>query len=150
MLRWSGMTRRNHLVQAVDIQRKAGGETRPEYAFCLNNLAALYNAMGRYEKSESLLRQTLEIWRKAVGERHSAYATGLVNLAVLYRSMGRFEEAEPLFRQGVDIEKEALGEQHPEYAAALQSLASLYCCGPVSTGRAAMPSIPRDLAEGSR
>ena len=44
------------------------------YATCLNNLGALYNEMGLFEKAESLFLQSAELTRKAVGENDSAYA----------------------------------------------------------------------------
>ena len=42
--------------QALAIVRKALGEDHPDYATCLNNLALLYDAMGRHAEAETALR----------------------------------------------------------------------------------------------
>jgi hypothetical protein len=41
-------------LQAIEIRRVALGEDHPHYANSLNNLAALYDAMGRCAEAESL------------------------------------------------------------------------------------------------
>jgi uncharacterized protein HemY len=43
--------------QATEIHREALGEQHPDYATSLNNLASLYDAMGRHAEAESLRRQ---------------------------------------------------------------------------------------------
>ena len=40
--------------QAMEILRKALGEGHPHYAISLNNLAELYDAMGRHADAEEL------------------------------------------------------------------------------------------------
>ena len=50
----------------------------------LNNLAGLYQAMGRYAEAEPLYRRSLEIREKQLGADHPDVATSLNNLAVLY------------------------------------------------------------------
>ena len=114
------------IAQALEIMKKALGEGHPTYATGLNNLAALYYAMGAYDRAEPLYRQALEIRKKALGEGHPDYATSLNNLALLYYAMGAYDRAEPLFRQALEIRKKALGEGHPDYAISLNSLAALY------------------------
>ena len=102
------------------------GEQHPDYAASLNNLALLYDAMGRHAEAEPLYKQAMEICRTALGEQHPDYATSLNNLAALYVAMGRHAEAEPLSKQAIEIYRMALGEQHPDYAASLNNLAELY------------------------
>jgi tetratricopeptide (TPR) repeat protein len=75
------------------------GESHPDYATSLNNLALLYDATGRLAEAEPLLKQALEIRHTALGEGHPAYADSLNNLAELYRAMGRHAEAESLDRR---------------------------------------------------
>ena len=67
-------------------------------ATSLNNLATLYQAMGRYAEAEPLFRRGLEIREKQLGEDHPDVATSLNNLADLYQGHGRYAEAEPLYR----------------------------------------------------
>jgi tetratricopeptide (TPR) repeat protein len=58
------------LRQALDIRRRILGGNHPDYATGLNNLAALYEAMGRYAEAELLSRQALDIHRRFLGGNH--------------------------------------------------------------------------------
>ena len=89
--------------QAMEIRRTALGERHPDYATSLNNLALLYDAMGRHTEAEPLYKQAMEIRRTALGERHPDYAASLNNLALLYYAMGCHAEAEPLYKQAMKI-----------------------------------------------
>ena len=79
--------------QALEIRKKALGESHPDYATSLNNLAVLYRAMGDYARAEPLFRQALEIQKKALGESHPDYATSLNNLAEAVPVHGRLRAA---------------------------------------------------------
>jgi tetratricopeptide (TPR) repeat protein/CHAT domain-containing protein len=113
-------------IQVRDLTRQQRGESHPDYANSLNDLALLYHAMGNYAAAEPLYRQASTIRRKALGEKHPDYANGLNNLAELYREMGNYAAAEPLYRQANEILRKALGENHPDYANGLNNLALLY------------------------
>ena len=99
--------------QALEIRRKTLGETHPDYAMGLNNLAVLLLTMGQYTEAEPLHRQALEIGRKTLGEAHPDYATGLNNLAGVLEAVGRYAEAEPLYQQAVEVVRASLGDDHP-------------------------------------
>src|SRR5262249_61119644 len=79
--------------QVLEVCKKARGENHPNYATGLNNLAALYWAMGDYDKALPLAQQALELTKKALGEGHPAYAPGLDNLAAMYPK--RRDEKQP-------------------------------------------------------
>ncbi len=64
------------------------GENHPDYATSLNNLAVLYEAMGRFTDAEPLYRQAMEICKVQLGENHPDYAISLNNLAGLYQDNG--------------------------------------------------------------
>lgn len=49
----------------------------------LNNLAALYQAQGRYAEAEPLKKRSMEIFEKTLGKHHPDVATTLNNLASL-------------------------------------------------------------------
>jgi CHAT domain-containing protein/Flp pilus assembly protein TadD len=112
--------------QACNLAKTYFGENHPDYAASLNNLAGLYESMGRFAEAERLYVRAMEIKRVALGENHASYATSLNNLAALYYAMGRFAEAEPLYVRAMEIIRVALGENHPNYAASLNNLAGLY------------------------
>ena len=54
-------------------------------ATSLNNLAILYQDMGRYAEAEPLYRRSLAIGEKQLGRDHPDVANSLDNLADLYR-----------------------------------------------------------------
>ena len=85
------------------------GEAHPDFAASLNNLAALYQAMGSYTQAEPLYRQAMEIRCVALGEAHPDFAASLNNLAMLYQLMGNYAQAEPLYRLALSARGAALG-----------------------------------------
>ena len=82
-------------MQTKDIHAKAFGLEHPDSATSLNTLAALYRAMGAYEKAEPRYLQAKDIRAKALGTEHPVFVSSLNNLAELYRAMGAYEKAEP-------------------------------------------------------
>jgi tetratricopeptide (TPR) repeat protein len=65
-------------------------------ATSFNNLAALYNDQGRYEKAAPLYERTLTILEKALGPDHRHVGASLNNLTLLYCTRGQYEKAVPL------------------------------------------------------
>ena len=82
--------------RALEIRRRAFGNSHPDYASGLQNLASLYLEMADYAKAEPLYRQALEIRKRAEGENHPDYAISLNNLATMYSHMGDYAKAESL------------------------------------------------------
>ena len=78
-------------------------------AISLNNLAALYDAQGKYGEAEPLYQRALAIWEKALGPEHPNVATCLENYAALLKKMGRGAEAEPL-----EARAQAIRAKHAE------------------------------------
>ena len=78
------------------INEKALGPEHPHVAASLNNLAALYQAQGRYAEAEPLYRRSLEIGEKALGPEHPNVAQSLENYAALLRETGRTAEADKM------------------------------------------------------
>jgi tetratricopeptide (TPR) repeat protein len=105
-------------------EREHGLESA-ETARALNNLAASYQAMGRYDEAEPLYRQAIEITGEALGTDHPDYAIRLNNLALLLSQTDRHAEAEPLFRRAMEVTEATIGPEHPDYAASLNNLAGL-------------------------
>ncbi|MFP4221520.1 MAG: CHAT domain-containing protein, partial [Phormidium sp.] len=102
------------------------GETHPDVAASLNNLAGLYHDQGNYNAAEPLYRRSLEIRETALGESHPDVAQSLNNLAGLYHDQGNYNAAEPLYRRSLEIWETALGESHPSVAQTLNNLAGFY------------------------
>ncbi len=102
------------------------GEQDPLLATTLNNLAALYESLGRNGKAEPLYKRSLAIAEKALGPEHPDLAAILNNLAGLYQAQGRIGEAEPLFKRALAIWQQVLRPEHPYVEIALDNLAVLY------------------------
>jgi CHAT domain-containing protein/Tfp pilus assembly protein PilF len=113
-------------LEVLAEKERALGPDHPDVAMCLNNLAFVYHAQGRYAEAESLLNRVMAITEKALGPDHPDSATCLNNLAMLYQDQGRYADAEPLFSRALAIWEKALGPDHPDVATCLNNLAALY------------------------
>lgn len=113
-------------IQALDIKKKALGETHPDTAQAINYLAAFYHSTGDYSKAEPLYIQALEIKKKVLGDNNASTAETLNNFAALYYNKGDAEKAELLYTQALDIYRKVLGNNHIDTANALNNLAVLY------------------------
>ena len=102
------------------------GADHPYTALGLNNLAEIYNSMGRYPEAEPLYVRSLAICEQYLGADHPNTAMSLKNLAMLYKAMGRYPEAELLLVRSLAIEEQYLGADHPHTASSLNYLAALY------------------------
>ncbi len=102
------------------------GAKHPGTAGSLNNLAALYGALGDYGRAEPLLKRALAIKEQVLGADHPHTATSLNNLAVLYVALGDYGRAEPLYQRALAMRERVLGANHPGTAGSLNNLAGLY------------------------
>ena len=89
----------------------------------LNELGALYRALGLLSKAETCYRRSLLVKEKLFGHKHPEIAVSLNSLAVLYGEEGRYGEAERFAEQAVSIEEDAYGPEHPDLASMLTNLA---------------------------
>jgi len=112
--------------EALTVAENTSGPNHPTVATSLNNLAALYQAHGKYAQAEPLHKRALRIREKAFGPEHPKVGQSLKNLAELYRAQGRYAEAEPLYKRALAINEKAFGRNHPEVATNLNNLALLY------------------------
>jgi tetratricopeptide (TPR) repeat protein len=89
--------------QALQLARQAFGPRHPQALTSLNNLAALYQAQGRYGEAEPLYKEALQGKRETLGPRHPNTLQSLNNLAALYAGAG------PLQRGGAALQGGATG-----------------------------------------
>ena len=101
------------------------GEDSKTTAVFLNNLGALYYALGDYAKAEPLYKRALAISEKALGPDHPSVATGINNLGNLYYALGDDAKAEPLLKRALAMLEKILGPDHPNTQTTSNSLASL-------------------------
>jgi tetratricopeptide (TPR) repeat protein len=65
----------------------------PDTSHSLNNLAAIYEAQGKYAEAEPLYKRANAIREKALGYKHPDLLKVLMNYADLLRKMSRGDEA---------------------------------------------------------
>ncbi len=103
-------------------------------ASALNNLAAMYMDVQRFDESETMFKEALDITRSLTQENPLVYeqdlATALNNLAILYMYTHRFEESEAMYKEALIINRR-LAQQSiliykSDLASTLNNLASLY------------------------
>ena len=95
-------------------------------AASVNNLAHLYERLGRYGEADKLFQRAIEIWEKSLGPKHPYLATALLNLGSVYADEERFEEAEALYKRSLGIREAAFGPNHSDVATVLNNLAAIY------------------------
>jgi tetratricopeptide (TPR) repeat protein len=99
--------------RALGIWEQALGETHPQVAGPLNNLADLYTERGKYGEAERLYKRALGIWEQTLGPEHPNVAYPLSGLANLYYVQGKYGEAERLYKRALEIREQRLGLGHP-------------------------------------
>lgn len=93
-------------------------------ALALNNLAWLYNTLGRYGEAEPLARRALELWQKPFAPTSPAVYS-LYNLADSRAGQGDYTEAKKLHTQTLAIRRQGLPLTGTEVAWSLQRLVRL-------------------------
>jgi tetratricopeptide (TPR) repeat protein len=99
----------------------------------LNNLATLYEGLGRYAEAEPLLRKALVVVEKQAESLSSSVsnelnaqanlARTLKNLGSVLAETGRKSQAEPLYRRALEIRERNFSPESAEVGWALQTLA---------------------------
>jgi CHAT domain-containing protein/Tfp pilus assembly protein PilF len=110
--------------KSLTIRQKQLGPDHLLVADSLNNIAALYFALGDYVKAEPRFKQALEIREKQ--HEDLLIANSLNSLAGLYQARGDYDRAEPLFKRALEIREKKLGSEHPVVARMLNNLGLLY------------------------
>ncbi len=100
----------------MPIWEQASGPAHPDTAICLNGLANLYSAQGKYEQAEPLFQRALRIWEQVQGPVHPDVASALIELADLYSKQGKYEQAESLYGRALTIREQMLEPEHPNVA----------------------------------
>ena len=89
--------------KSLAIWNKILGDKHPNIAFCLNNLAGIYDMQGKYQQAESLYQGSLAIYEKALGQEHPSVGYSLNNLASLYYHQKQYDKSEPLYLSLIHI-----------------------------------------------
>ena len=106
----------------------------PDLASTLNNLAALYDDIQRFDESEAMYKEALEIRRRLAKSNPLAYESDMAdtqnNLANLYKATQRFSESEIMHKEALEIHRRLAKSNpqayEPDVAMTLNNLAALY------------------------
>lgn len=88
-------------------------------------LGEIYEQLGKYDRSDSLLHSALEERKKVFGAESPEVAESLVAIGLLRSDQGKFDEAEQLVQQGLDIGRKVLPADHPAIAKYISSLGTI-------------------------
>jgi tetratricopeptide (TPR) repeat protein len=83
--------------------KKVYGLDHLNVAACLNHLADLYYAQGRFAEAEPLCERSLSIMEKIHGMKHPDVLTSLENLSAVYRAIGNNIGADHLDQRAAEI-----------------------------------------------
>ena len=79
--------------EQMELLKNAYGPNHHEYATAMNNVATLFQALGRYSEAEPLLLEASRIQGRTLGPDHPHTVASLSNLATVYEAMGQAERA---------------------------------------------------------
>jgi tetratricopeptide (TPR) repeat protein len=91
-----------------------------------NNLATVYQDLGRYDRAAQLLEAALSSDEKNFGPDHPTVAVSQSNLATVYRDLGRYERAAQLLEAALSSDEKNFGPDHPTVAVSQSNLATVY------------------------
>lgn len=96
-----------------------------DYASIVNNLAYIYEAIGRTDEAEALYLEAKNIRLELYGAEHPSYGMLLSNLGLLHLRAGRYNQAQQYLVQSEQILR-AAAPNSEQYLNTLHNLASLY------------------------
>ena len=115
-----------YYLKAKAVFESIGAKKDPGYTAAINNLAKLYDDLGRYEEAEPLYLEVIELDKIILGENNPDFANDLSNLAALYYAMGRYKQSEPLYRDALEIIEKTLGKNNELFVLYANNLGQLY------------------------
>lgn len=116
---------RRVLYKALAMQERLYEGKGEEISYTQEAIAHLHNALGDYDKAESLCLTAWDLRRDAIGARFTASASG--QLVDALRGRGAYGEAEALVRESLKEAIKKYGKDHRYAAASFYRLGSLLC-----------------------
>ena len=86
----------------------------------------VYESLGLYQESESLLRRAVDIRQRTLGPRNIETLKSMSDLGYVLNSNSKYSEAEKWSRETVEGRKEKLGPEHADTLAAESQLALIF------------------------
>ncbi len=95
----------------MELLRNAYGVGHHEFATAMNNVATLYQAVGRHAEAEPLLLEASKVQQRTLGQDHPHTIASLANLATVYAAMGQQERASAMESLVSQLKKTWEGKQ---------------------------------------
>ncbi len=92
----------------------------------LNDLAIVFQEMGRYEEAQARHALALELRQKALGPEHPLVAVSLNNLGTVLAALGKYEEARASYERSLNLRQKILGPEHPLIALSYSNLGTAF------------------------
>ena len=96
------------------------------YGVALNNLAAVYNKQGNYEKALEYYDNALEVRERILGSDHPDTAVTYNNIALVYQAQGEYKKALEYYGKVLEVRERVLGRGHPDTATTYNNMAGVY------------------------
>ncbi len=116
---------RTFLARALAIQRGVVGETHPEYASTLEELAGVEYETSNYDRALVLYQQARGIIARTYGPESLAVANIDSNIANVYEWQGESERALQIYEHAVAVLSAQLGADHPRTLSQRYSVGAL-------------------------
>jgi tetratricopeptide (TPR) repeat protein len=88
-------------TRALSGYEKAWGAEHTSTLNAINNLGAVYRALGQTARAEEMFTQALSGYEKALGAEHTSTLMTVNNLGALYADQGKMAEAEKMFTRAL-------------------------------------------------
>lgn len=116
-------TAEERYMKALGLIEAKRGKDHIAVADCLDDLAAFYVEIQKFDEVAPLARRALAIRTAKFGPDHPAVAKSLHTLAVFHAQKKEFDKAEPLHLQALAIRRASLGDDHADTVRSLHDLA---------------------------
>jgi Flp pilus assembly protein TadD len=77
----------------METRKRVLGADHPSTLISINNLAATYGNLGRWDEAEELEVQVIQTSKRVLGQDHPDTTASMANLALTYSLQGKHEEA---------------------------------------------------------
>ena len=110
------------LLEAVDINREAFGQTHYYVAAAVINVGSAEMALGNYTAAEEHFREGERIFRDIFGNEHAAVAIAHTRLGQVAHQRGDLDQAEQILRESIAMHRPLLPSQKHRFAECLLEL----------------------------
>ncbi len=111
---------------ALTIADRTLGAEHSETLTAANNLALVYDHLGRFSEAEALYRRVLDASERTLGPEHPHTLTTMNNLAAMSYQRKKYPEAEAMYRRALETQERTLGPDHPDTLTSTNNLATLF------------------------